>query len=141
MNNSNKLWGGRFEKDTASSMANLSKSTHFDWRLAIFDLLQTDVHVQALNKVKIINDAETKEIRKAIKEINKEISAGQSLPENSDEDAHTAIERMIIAKVGDIGGKIRAGRSRNDQAVTDFKLFLRGSSRIICQELISCAKQ
>ena len=140
MNNSNKLWGGRFEKDTASSMANLSKSTHFDWRLAIFDLLQTDVHVQALNKVKIINDAETKEIRKAIKEINKEISAGQSLPENSDEDVHTAIERMIIAKVGDIGGKIRAGRSRNDQAVTDFKLFLRGSSRIICQELIELCK-
>ncbi len=47
---------------------------------------------------------------------------------------------MIIAKVGDIGGKIRAGRSRNDQAVTDFKLFLRGSSRIICQEIIDLCK-
>ena len=93
MNNSNKLWGGRFEKDTASSMANLSKSTHFDWRLAIFDLLQTDIHVQALNKVRLINDPETKEIRKAIKEINTDITAGKVLPENSDEDVHTAIER------------------------------------------------
>jgi argininosuccinate lyase len=135
MNKSNKLWGGRFEKDTASSMANLSKSTHFDWRLAIFDLLQTDVHVQALNKAKLINEAETKQIRNAIQDIFNKVSSGKLQPNITDEDVHTAIERLIIGSVGEIGGKIRAGRSRNDQAVTDFKLFLRGSARIISQEL------
>ena len=71
MSKSNKLWGGRFEKDTASSMTNLSKSTHFDWRLAPFDLLQTDVHVQALNRAKLIDDTETKHIRKAIQDLLK----------------------------------------------------------------------
>jgi argininosuccinate lyase len=126
MSKSNKLWGGRFEKDTASSMANLSKSTHFDWRLATFDLLQTDVHVQALNRAKLINDAETKQIRNAIQDIYKKVSSGTLQPNETDEDVHTAIERLIIESVGEIGGKIRAGRSRNDQAVTDFKLFLRG---------------
>jgi argininosuccinate lyase len=136
MSKSNKLWGGRFEKDTASSMANLSKSTHFDWRLATFDLLQTDVHVQALNRAKLINDAETKQIRSAIQDIFDKVSSGVLKPNDSDEDVHTAIERLIIESVGEIGGKIRAGRSRNDQAVTDFKLFLRGSARIISQELV-----
>jgi argininosuccinate lyase len=136
MSKSNKLWGGRFEKDTASAMANLSKSTHFDWRLATFDLLQTDVHVQALNRSKLLSDAETKQIRNAIKDIHNKVSSGALKPNDSDEDVHTAIERLIIESVGEIGGKIRAGRSRNDQAVTDFKLFLRGSARIISQELV-----
>jgi len=136
MSKSNKLWGGRFEKDTASAMANLSKSTHFDWRLATFDLLQTDVHVQALNRSKLLSDAETKQIRNAIKDIHNKVTSGDLKPDDRDEDVHTAIERLIIESVGEIGGKIRAGRSRNDQAVTDFKLFLRGSARIISQELV-----
>jgi len=136
MSKSNKLWGGRFEKDTASAMANLSKSTHFDWRLATFDLLQTDVHVRALNRSKLLSDAETKQIRNAIKDIHNKISSGALKPNETDEDVHSAIERLIIESVGETGGKIRAGRSRNDQVVTDFKLFLRGSARIISQELV-----
>jgi argininosuccinate lyase len=124
-----KLWGGRFENETASSMFNLSQSTHFDWRLASFDLLQTDVHAQALNKAGLISNTEVTKIRSAIKEINKNLF--QLSPNQADEDVHTALERMIIEKVGLIGGKIRAGRSRNDQAVTDLKLFLRGSSRVL----------
>jgi argininosuccinate lyase len=136
MSKSNKLWGGRFEKDTASAMANLSKSTHFDWRLATFDLLQTDVHVQALNRSKLLSDSESKQIRSAIKDIHNKVSSGALKPNDSDEDVHSAIERLIIESVGEIGGKIRAGRSRNDQVVTDFKLFLRGSARIISQELV-----
>ena len=76
MSKSNKLWGGRFEKDTASAMTNLSRSTHFDWRLATFDLLQTDVHVQALNRSKLLSDAETKQIRHAIKDIHNKVSSG-----------------------------------------------------------------
>ena len=102
MSKSNKLWGGRFEKDTASAMANLSKSTHFDWRLATFDLLQTDVHVQALNRAKLINDAETRQIRSAIQDISAKVSSGVLKPNDSDEDVHTAIERLIIEIVGDI---------------------------------------
>jgi len=137
MSKSNKLWGGRFEKDTATSMTSLSKSTHFDWRLAPFDLLQTDVHVQALNRAKLIDDSETKQIRKAIQDLFKKASSGDLFPNEMDEDVHTAIERMIIEVVGEIGGKIRAGRSRNDQVVTDLKLFLRGSARLISQQLVS----
>ena len=105
MSKSNKLWGGRFEKDTASTMANLSKSTHFDWRLATFDLLQTDVHVQSLNRSKLLSDAETKQIRSAIKDIHNKVSSGALRPNDTDEDVHTAIERLIIESVGEIGGK------------------------------------
>ena len=137
MDQTNKLWGARFTKKTASSMSNLSKSTHFDWRLASFDLLQTDVHVQALNNAGLLDKEELKQIRQAILQLSSELESGTLQPSTDDEDVHTAIERMIIEKVGDIGGKIRAGRSRNDQTVTDLKLFLRGSARVICQELIS----
>ena len=137
MDQTNKLWGARFTKKTASSMSNLSKSTHFDWRLASFDLLQTDVHVQALNNAGLLDNEELKQIRQAILQLSSELESGTLQPSTDDEDVHTAIERMIIEKVGDIGGKIRAGRSRNDQTVTDLKLFLRGSARVICQELIS----
>ncbi len=72
--------------------------------------------------------------------INNQISLGQIHPLEEDEDVHSAIERLIIDEVGEIGGKIRVGRSRNDQVVTDFKLFLRESSRHISNlvlELIS----
>lgn len=140
MSESNKLWGGRFEKSTSSSMANLSQSTHFDWRLASFDLLQTDVHVRALNRVKILSEDETKKIRSTIAQLLKDLIAGKITPNPEDEDVHSAIERLIIEKVGEIGGKIRAGRSRNDQTVTDLKLFLRSSARLISQELVSLSK-
>ena len=137
MKKSNNLWGGRFAKETASTMSKLSRSTHFDWRLASFDLLQTDIHVQALNRAKLIDNSETQLIRDAIRKINTELESDKCFPSSDDEDVHTAIERMIVEEVGEIGGKIRAGRSRNDQAVTDFKLFLRSSARILSHELVN----
>ena len=70
MDQTNKLWGARFTKKTASSMSNLSKSTHFDWRLASFDLLQTDVHVQALNNAGLLDKEELKQIRQAILQLS-----------------------------------------------------------------------
>jgi argininosuccinate lyase len=123
-----RLWGGRFASGPADAMAALSLSTHFDWRLAPYDLKQTRAHAHVLARAGLLNDDELSRIELAIDELSAEVLAGSAQPIPADEDVHTAIERMLVDKLGDLGGKLRAGRSRNDQVATDFRLFLRDAA-------------
>jgi len=126
-----RLWGGRFASGPADAMAALSLSTHFDWRLAPYDLKQTRAHAHVLARAGLLNDDELVRIELAIDELRAEVLAATAVPIPADEDVHTAIERMLVEKLGDLGGKLRAGRSRNDQVATDFRLFLRdGAAQI-----------
>ena len=131
-----KLWGARFEKSMHPDMFNISKSTHFDWRLALIDIIQSSVHLKALKKSEIITSSEYEKLSKALINIYTQIENKSIMPEDSDEDVHTVIERLLESQVGEIGGKIRTGRSRNDQIVTDLKLFLRLSSRQLSNLII-----
>jgi argininosuccinate lyase len=106
-------------------MAALSLSTHFDWRLAPYDVLQTRAHARVLNRAGLLSDPELSAVVGALDELSDEILAGTLVPDPTDEDVHTAVERALIGKLGDLGGKLRAGRSRNDQVSTDFRLYLR----------------
>src|SRR6056297_1075680 len=110
-----RLWGGRFASGPADAMAALSLSTHFDWRLAPYDLQQTRAHAHVLARAELLTDDELGAIEQAIDELSAEVAAGTAVPIPADEDVHTAIERMLVEKLGDLGGKLRAGRSRNDQ--------------------------
>ena len=123
-----RLWGGRFASGPADAMAALSLSTHFDWRLAPYDLKQTRAHAHVLARAGLLNDDELARIELAIDELSAEVLAGTAQPIPADEDVHTAVERMLVDKLGDLGGKLRAGRSRNDQVATDFRLFLRDAA-------------
>ena len=126
-----RLWGGRFASGPADAMAALSLSTHFDWRLAPYDLKQTRAHAHVLARAGLLNDDELARIERAIDALSAEVIAGTASPIPADEDVHTAIERMLVDKLGDLGGKLRAGRSRNDQVATDFRLFLRDAAALI----------
>ena len=126
-----RLWGGRFASGPADAMAALSLSTHFDWRLAPYDLKQTRAHAQVLARAGLLNDDELSLIERAIDELSAEVLAGSAQPIPADEDVHTAIERMLVDKLGDLGGKLRAGRSRNDQVATDFRMYLREAAGLI----------
>ena len=126
-----RLWGGRFASGPADAMAALSLSTHFDWRLAPYDLKQTRAHAQVLARAGLLNDDELSLIERAIDELSAEVLAGRAQPIPADEDVHTAIERMLVDKLGDLGGKLRAGRSRNDQVATDFRMYLRDAAGLI----------
>ena len=126
-----RLWGGRFASGPADAMAALSLSTHFDWRLAPYDLKQTRAHAQVLTRAGLLNDDELSLIERAIDELSAEVLAGRAQPIPADEDVHTAIERMLVDKLGDLGGKLRAGRSRNDQVATDFRMYLRDAAGLI----------
>ena len=118
------LWGGRFGSKTDDSVFALSRSVHFDWRLAPYDLASSMAHVKALRGGNLIDAKTAEKLVKTLKELMNEVKSGKFSPKPEDEDVHSALERGLKEKLGDIGGAIRAGRSRNDQVATDFKLFL-----------------
>ena len=133
---STRLWGGRFAGGPSDAMAALSLSTHFDWRLAPYDLAQTRVHAHVLARAGLISDDDLSRIVSAIDELSAEVVDGIAAPIAADEDVHTAIERLLMDKLGDLGGALRAGRSRNDQVATDFRLYLRDAARAIAQATV-----
>jgi len=118
------LWGGRFNQSPAQSMRELSRSVHFDWRLAPYEIEVNLVHLNNLIKQKIVSKSDGEILEKGLLELAGEIGSGQFIYNNDDEDVHSAIERGLVEKCGPIGGAIRAGRSRNDLVITDFKLYL-----------------
>lgn len=118
------LWGGRFSSGPADSVAALSRSVDFDWRLAPYDIRVNLAHLDGLIAAGVIASGNGEVIRAGLKALGNEIASGKFSYDDSDEDVHSAIERGLIAKIGQIGGALRAGRSRNDLVVTDFKLYL-----------------
>ena len=118
------LWGGRFNQSPAQSMRDLSRSVHFDWRLAPYEIEVNLVHLHNLIKQKIISKSDGQTLEKGLLELAGEIGSGKFTYNDDDEDVHSAIERGLVEKCGQIGGAIRAGRSRNDLVITDFKLYL-----------------
>lgn len=118
------LWGGRFSEKPSDALFALSRSVQFDWRLARYDLASSFAHLKGLHRSGVVNDSQFSSIAAAVKELSLEVSAGAFLPTMEDEDVHSALERGLTEKLGPDGGVLRAGRSRNDQIVTDLKLYL-----------------
>ncbi len=117
------LWGGRFSSSPADSVFALSRSIHFDWRLAPYDLRSSLAHLSVLRSSSLISKDDAKSIEGALKELISEVGSGAFAPIASDEDVHSALERGLTEKLGATGGVLRAGRSRNDQVTTDLRLF------------------
>ncbi len=131
-----RLWGGRFESGPADALARLSVSVQFDWRLAQYDLLASAAHARVLHKAGLLADTELARMLGALEELGRACRDGRFRPSASDEDVHTALERGLLEQVGALGGKLRAGRSRNDQVATDLRLYLRDHARLITARLV-----
>src|SRR5664280_2734789 len=120
------LWGGRFAGRPADALAALSKSTHFDWRLARQDVAGSIAHAHALHNAGLLDDAEAAAMEAALTHLGADVASGAFGPAPDDEDVHTALERGLIERAGaELGGKLRAGRSRNDQIATLVRMYLR----------------
>ncbi|MDR0436102.1 MAG: argininosuccinate lyase [Propionibacteriaceae bacterium] len=120
------LWGGRFGADPAQAMFALSKSTHFDWRLAHYDIAGSRAHAKALHRAGLLSDAELREMDAALVRLDADVASGRVVPLSSDEDVHGTLERVLAERVGaELGGRLRAGRSRNDQIATLMRMYLR----------------
>jgi argininosuccinate lyase len=126
------LWGGRFASGPADALAALSKSTHFDWRLAPYDVRGSMAHARVLNRAGLLTDTELTGMLDALAKLGADVESGAFTPAPGDEDVHTALERGLIERAGpELGGKLRAGRSRNDQVATLFRMWLRDAARRI----------
>ncbi|GAA1655366.1 argininosuccinate lyase [Kribbella alba] len=128
------LWGGRFAGGPADALAALSKSTHFDWRLAPYDIAGSKAHAKVLHRAGLLTDDDLTKMLEGLDSLLADVLAGTFLPAEDDEDVHTALERGLLDRLGaELGGRLRAGRSRNDQVATLFKSFLRDHGRIIAR--------
>jgi argininosuccinate lyase len=126
------LWGGRFAGGPADALAALSKSTHFDWRLAPYDLAGSRAHARVLHAAGLLDDASLEAMLDALARLAADVESGAFVPAADDEDVHTALERGLIERAGaDVGGRLRAGRSRNDQVATLFRMYLRDHARSV----------
>ncbi|WP_193615020.1 argininosuccinate lyase [Nocardioides lijunqiniae] len=130
--NEGMLWGGRFSGGPSPELEALSRSTHFDWRLTPYDLAGSRAHARALHRAGLLSDCELAELLRGCDVLGERYAAGDLRPDPSDEDVHGALERLLLDEVGaEVGGRIRAGRSRNDQIATLFKVFLRDHARVV----------
>jgi len=117
-------------------MAALSLSVHFDWRLAPYDLAQSRAHARVLHGAGLLDDDELAAMIGALDDLDADVRSGVFAPSPGDEDVHSALERGLTERLGVLGGKLRAGRSRNDQVATDFRLFLRDHARLVAGAVI-----
>ena len=119
------LWGARFSGGPSPELARLSKSTHFDWRLASYDLAGSKAHASALFTAGYLSPVEKLQMLEALAKLQAAVDEGSFVALETDEDVHGALERGLIDIAGPaLGGKLRAGRSRNDQIATLIRLFL-----------------
>jgi argininosuccinate lyase len=124
------LWGGRFASGPAEAMAALSKSTHFDWVLAPYDVRASQAHARVLHAAGLLTDADLATMLDGLRRLAADVDSGDFVAAAADEDVHSALERGLIDRIGpEVGGRLRAGRSRNDQVATLFRMWLRDAVR------------
>ncbi len=126
-----KLWGGRFSEGTDEFVEEFTESVSFDKNLALYDIKGSIAHAKMLGKQGIIPKEDAEKIIKGLEEIKKEIEEGKFNWKKELEDVHMNIEKALIEKIGDVGGKLHTGRSRNDQVITAFRLYLKDETENI----------
>lgn len=142
------LWGGRFSEPTEDDLRQLNDSIGFDIRFYREDIEGSIVYALALADADVITEQEARTIVDGLRGVLEEFESGEFEVQKSDEDIHTAVERRLTELIGDFGGKVHTGRSRNDQVATDFRLWcmratddLAGTLRELQRALIACAEE
>lgn len=135
--NEGSLWGGRFADGPSAALAALSKSTHFDWALAPYDITASKAHARVLHRAGLLTDEQRDGLLAGLDSLDSDVADGSFEPLVTDEDVHGALERGLIDRVGpDLGGRLRAGRSRNDQVATLFRMWLRDAVRRVADGVL-----
>jgi len=131
-----KLWGARFRSPPDPALMRLSSSPPSHYRLAPYDLVSSQAHARELERAGLLSNTECATIVAALDAMCREFAAGALIPAAGDEDVHTFLERVLVERLGPLGGKLRAGRSRNDQAANNLRLYLRAVARDIVAALL-----
>src|SRR3569832_1258676 len=123
----NKMWGGRFETGPAEIMREITPSIGFDKRLAGEDLAGSKAHVRMLAQEGIVSREDAAQILKGMDQVEQEIGQGKFTFKRELEDIHLNIEARLAEIIGPVAGRLHTARSRNDQVVTDFRLWVRSA--------------
>jgi argininosuccinate lyase len=138
--NEGSLWGGRFSNGPSDALAALSKSTHFDWVLARYDITASRAHTQVLFRAGLLTEEQRDGLLSGLDSLAEDVADGSFGPLVTDEDVHAGLERGLIDRVGpELGGRLRAGRSRNDQVATLFRMWLRDAMRRVAAGVLDLA--
>ncbi|XP_064379413.1 argininosuccinate lyase-like isoform X1 [Dromaius novaehollandiae] len=132
--------GGRLTGSMDPILEILNSSIAVDQRLSEVDIQASMAYAKALEKASILTKPELEKILSGLEKISEEWSKGVFVVNKSDEDIHTANERRLKELIGDIAGKLQTGRSRNDQVVTDLKLFMKNSVSVLSTHLLQLIK-
>lgn len=130
-----KLWGGRFRSPADPALLKLSRAPDDYFGLAPYDIAGSRAHARELHRAGVLDDAELEQLLVGLDGLEADVAAGDATPDTSDEDVHTFLERELVDRLGSVGGKLRAGRSRNDQTANDLRLYLRDRARVVVGEL------
>ena len=131
-------WSRRFSEQLDEAVAAFNASVSFDKKLAFYDIAGSIAHAKMLAKQQIITADDAADIIRGLEQIKQEIADDTFTWRIEDEDVHMAIEKRLIAIIGDTGKKLHTARSRNDQVATDIRLFLREQIDILLEELVAC---
>ena len=138
MKNKNKtVWSKRFKGKTSKSFQRIGSSINVDKRLYKQDIFASIIHTQMLIKQKIIPSNGGKKIIKGLKKIKSQIDKGKFIFQEKFEDIHLNIEKKLFDIIGPAAGYMHTARSRNDQVVTDFKLWIKESTTNILKDISS----
>ena len=135
-----KLWGSRLQKDTDSLMERFNASIGFDVRLWAADIRGSMAYAQALERAGLITAEERDELLRGLEMVQAGFAEGRFQIEPADEDIHTAVERRLGELIGEVAGKLHTGRSRNDQAATDVRLYMLEKMASLRETLVNLQK-
>ncbi len=130
-----KPWGGRFAGPTERKVEEYTASLPFDWCLYPYDIQGSIAYARALVKAGVLTEVEGGRITQGLEEIHKKLDEGELDLDPAHEDIHMYIEHRLIEKVGELGGKLHTGRSRNEQIALDLRLYLRAEIGRIVDEI------
>lgn len=131
-----KLWGGRFASGPSDALANLSRAPASYFRMYGEDIAGSRAHAGELHRAGLLTADELGIFQQTLDAIETDVAGGREQPVPGDEDVHTFLERLLIARLGALGGKLRAGRSRNDQTANNTRLYLRAMVRTLTLGLL-----
>ncbi len=135
--NEGALWGARFAGGPSPELAALSRSTHFDWVLAPYDIAGSKAHAAALAAAGYLESDELAAMYAALDALAADVASGAFVAAEADEDVHGALERGLIERAGaELGGRLRAGRSRNDQIATLVRMYLLDHATVIARDIL-----
>ena len=129
------MWSGRFTSETHRLVEAFTASLPFDRRLYAQDITGSIAWARALFQAKVLTKEEADKITEGLKTVRKTIEDGRASFSEQDEDIHMAVERLLTEKIGELGGKLHTGRSRNDQVALDLRLYLRDEMKHIIEAI------